>query len=103
MNGRFAQALAVPPRLLVGGVYLGFAVLAVGAIAKVAALGYVAMPFGIAITVAGLRATIRPPRSIATGTPPLQRLLGRTRAVGVLYALADVLWTLLSISVARAD
>ncbi len=102
MNRRVANALDVPSLLLVVGVYLGFAFLAVGGIAKVAALGYVAMLFGIGITVVGIRAAIRPPHPFDTGTPSLQRFLGTTRAVGVFYAMAGILWILLSIGVTQA-
>jgi hypothetical protein len=102
MNRRVAEALDVPPMLLVVAVYLGFAVLAIGGIAKVAALGYVAMLFGVGITAVGLRAAIRPPRSFDTGVPSLQRLIGTTRAVGAFYAVAGVIWILLSFGVTHA-
>lgn len=102
MNRRVAEALDVPPLLLVPGVYVGFAVLAVGGIAKVTALGYGAMLFGIGITAVGLRAAIRSPRPFDTGTPSLQRFLGTTRAVGAFYAVVGVLWILLSVTVTQA-
>jgi hypothetical protein len=102
MNRRVAEALDVLPLLLVVGVYLGLAVLAIGGMAKVPALGYVAMLLGIGITAVGLRAAIRQARSFDTGTPLLQRHLGTTRAVGVFYAVAGFLWTLLGFGVTQA-
>jgi hypothetical protein len=98
-NRRVADALDVPPVALTLWIYLGFVLLAVGGMAKIVVLGYVAMIGGAGILVVGLRAAIRPPRPFDPGTQALPGLLRTTRAVGVFYALAGLLWMLLSLGV----
>jgi hypothetical protein len=80
-------------------IYLGFVPLAVGGMAKVVALGYIAMIAGVGIAVVGFRAAIRPPRPFDPGARAIPGLLRTTRAVGVFYTAAGLLWMLLSFGV----
>lgn len=98
-NRRVADALDVPPVALTLWIYVGFVPLVVGGIAKVVLLGYVAMIGGVGILVVGLRAAVRPPRPFDPGTNAIPGLLRTTRAIGVFYAFAGLLWMLLSFGV----
>ena len=101
-NRRVAEALDVPTLGLELWVYLGFVPLAVGGMADVAWLGYIAMIIGLGLFAIGVRAAIRSPRPFDAGSPGMSRFVSTTRAVGLFYAFAGAVWMLLSYGVVQS-
>jgi hypothetical protein len=87
-NRRVAEALDVPAVALELWVYLGFVPLAVGGMAQIGWLGYIAMVVGLGLVLIGIRAALRASRPFDPGVPAMSRLVPTTRAVGVFYAVA---------------
>ena len=101
-NRRVAEALDVRTLALELWVYLGFVPLAVGGMAEVEWLGYIAMVIGLGLLAVGVRAAIRSPRPFDAGSPAMSRLVSTTRAVGIFYAVAGAVWILLSYGVVQS-
>jgi uncharacterized membrane protein YhaH (DUF805 family) len=100
-NRRIAEALDVPTLALELWVYLGFVPLAVGGMAQIGWLGYIAMILGLGLVLIGIRAAMRAPRPFDAGVPAMSRLVSSTRAVGLFYALAGTVWMLISFGVTQ--
>ncbi|WP_027005009.1 hypothetical protein [Conexibacter woesei] len=75
-NRRAAEAMRVPTWLLAGLVYVGFAFLAVGAMAQIPAFGVVAACFGVAMLVIAVRGIVAPSRPHDTGITEMNWLMG---------------------------
>jgi hypothetical protein len=94
-NRRWADALGVPTLFLELWVYVGFLPLAIGGMAHISWLGYLAAIVGLGLCVIGFRAAVRPSRPFDA----MPRLIASTRAVGIVYVLGGALWIVLSFTV----
>lgn len=99
-NRRVADALDVPAVALMAWIYVGFAVLAVGGMAKIGWLGCIAAVVGTGLVAVGLRAAVRPARAFDPGVLALQRVMSSSKRVGMFYVLGGGLWIALSVGVA---
>jgi hypothetical protein len=99
-NRRVADALDVPVLALELWVYIGFIPLAVGGMAGVPWLGYIAAVVGLGLLAIGLRGAIRSPRPFDAGTPGMSRIMPTSRAVGTFYVVAGIVWIFISLTVA---
>ncbi len=100
-NRRVAEALDVPTLALELWLYIGFIPLAVGGMAGIAWLGWISVVVGAGLLAVGLRAVINPARPYDSGVPAMRRLMGGSKQVGAVYALAGVLWIALSVAAIR--
>jgi hypothetical protein len=100
-NRRVAEALDLPTLALELWVYVGFVPLAVGGMAHIGWLGYIAMVVGLGLVLIGVGAAMRTARPFDPGVPAMSRLVSTTLAVGVFYVLAGSVWVLMSFGVTQ--